>query len=85
MQNYTKQLQICHQADIFLNVDYVVHSILFYFEVKGFHQRNLRQSLFNCIMSQYPRHSCKTPPNLDLYPFVKKRTQECKCRVLGRG
>jgi hypothetical protein len=38
-------------------------------------------------MSQYPypQHVCKTPLDLDLYPFVEKKVEECMCKVLGRG
>jgi hypothetical protein len=34
---------------------------LVYFEVEGFHQKNLGQNLFKCIMSwyRYPLHYCK--------------------------
>ncbi len=60
---------------MFPNVSYVVHSILFYFEVEGIHQRNLGQSFFICIMSTYPYpwHYCRTPPNLDLYLSIQKK------------
>ncbi len=74
MQDWNRQLQICHQLDMFPKWVMICIQCRFIFTLKGSILTNPGQGFFIYKMSQYPYpwHYCQTPLNLDLYLFVTK-------------
>jgi hypothetical protein len=89
MQNLTKQLQISLEANMFPNISYIGHSILFYFEVKGIYQKNLEQFFFH-LHHVNISISMALLQNTTKFGFVpictkKKKVKEFRCKIIGKG